>query len=408
MAEKATSAKKRPAQGASKFVVSTAFIVSVVVHLVVFLFVGSVVIFEGAIPPNLFTSMGGEMVVQEDSSEVELPPLMEEELTPEPMELVVDDPIDFSEPSIDTASMDTDLIISSVPNLTPSLNTFVPPNTPKVSENLDSQKLAVKDKMEGTGKIRLQNIFGNSGVGRGNFLTGSFYDLKQTANGRLSDVGKAYQAAENMDDKFSAYDEAFLDVIERWKPEKLSEYFKADLVLKTTQIAMPRIKADSAPEVFNVQDKVRPSGWVIHYNGAVSPPADGTYRFVGRADDVLIVNLDGEVVFTGGYSKRIDGAFADAQTEKLKLPSKWSGGQLVKGKWMRLKREKIYPIEIIVGEIPGGWFYAWLMIEEQGVDYKVTNGYPVLPLFQTSDTELPRYQPDETGPQLLEDGLVFK
>ncbi len=110
--------------GASKVMTSMAFIVSVVVHLVLFLFVGSVVIFEGAIPPNLFTSMGGEMVADDSGSdEMELPPLMEEELEPEPMETPMDEIQMETEVDLSDAMSSSDLIIANTvaPSFAPSM-----------------------------------------------------------------------------------------------------------------------------------------------------------------------------------------------------------------------------------------------------------------------------------------------
>ena len=107
-----TKAKANSA-GATKVVTSMAFIVSLVVHLVIFLFVGSIVIFEGALPPNLFNSGGGEMVMDESAAEMELPPLMEEELEPELLETPMDEL--QMETDIDISDMmdSSDLIVSN-------------------------------------------------------------------------------------------------------------------------------------------------------------------------------------------------------------------------------------------------------------------------------------------------------
>ena len=48
------------------------------------------------------------------------------------------------------------------------------------------------------------------------------------------------------------------------------------------------------------------------------------------------------------------------------------------------------PIKILLGEVPGGSFWAHLTIEEKGVEYKQhEQGYPLLPLFQTVKTSFP-------------------
>ncbi|MEM6885732.1 MAG: hypothetical protein AAF571_11920 [Verrucomicrobiota bacterium] len=151
--------------GASKMATSMAFIVSVVVHLVIFLFVGSVVIFEGAIPPNLFTSMGGDMLAEDSTEEMELPPLMEEELQPEPLETPMDNLELDTEVDLTDAMSSSDLIIANTtaPALTPSLT------KPLLSVGTDTGTRIVtrtnttnRGNSRGPGTPRTANIFGRT------------------------------------------------------------------------------------------------------------------------------------------------------------------------------------------------------------------------------------------------------
>ncbi|MEM6885731.1 MAG: hypothetical protein AAF571_11915 [Verrucomicrobiota bacterium] len=171
--------------GASKMATSMAFIVSVVVHLVIFLFVGSVVIFEGAIPPNLFTSIGGDMLAEESVEEMDLPPLMEEELEPEPLETPMDNLELDTEVDLSDAMSSSDLIIANTaaPALTPSLT------KPLLSVGTDTGTRIVtrtnttnRGNSRGPGSPRTANIFGRT-VSAANF--GAVLDISYSTHGTI-------------------------------------------------------------------------------------------------------------------------------------------------------------------------------------------------------------------------------
>jgi hypothetical protein len=66
-----------------------------------------------------------------------------------------------------------------------------------------------------------------------------------------------------------------------------------------------------------------------------------------------------------------------------------------------------YPIEILISEIPGGLFAAYLLIEEVGATYqKDRNGAPILPVFRLdahppAQGEGPPYDPNGPVWQLV-------
>ncbi|MEM6885733.1 MAG: hypothetical protein AAF571_11925 [Verrucomicrobiota bacterium] len=177
VAEPPEKKNKSNVGGASKMMTSMAFIVSVAVHLVIFLFVGSVVIFEGAIPPNLFTSMGGNMITEESAEEVDLPPLLEEELEPEPLETPMNELEFDTEVDLSDAMSSSDLIISNAasPVLTqsfpkPILSVGTDTGTKIVSNVRKSEQGASR----GPGTPRTANIFGRT-VSAANF--GAILDI---------------------------------------------------------------------------------------------------------------------------------------------------------------------------------------------------------------------------------------
>ncbi len=378
--------------------------ISVFVHILCSMFLFDITIFEGKRTVELFQSFDVDSYGGEE--EVEIPELMVEE----ELEMEVDDSeaLEMAESAPDLSMETPDLIISSSPNLVPTMSTFAPIVSPALSNQTAAVSGGAKAKGDGGKgkgpKIRLGNIFGGVKGSAANVLTGSFYDLKQTSDRKESDVGKKFDEYE---DRFPAYNKVMLDIVKRWRLDKLEDYYKAPDTIKTTQIAIPSVKAQIAPEIFKVERKVKPSGWALVYSGLITPPETGTYRFVGHADDVLFVAINGDVVFEGCWSFEFQQEFSKIHTAQF--PHFNTDDQKISaGKWIKMNEGEIYPIEVIVGEIPGGWFSAWLMVEQKDKEYqKNSKGYPVLPLFQTANTEVPRYEVNKTGPEVLEDGLVF-
>ena len=195
--------------------------------------------------------------------------------------------------------------------------------------------------------------------------------------------------------------------------------------------------ADAAPAAFEVQNEVQPRRWVVVYRGAVQAPKTGKFRFVGAGDDLLLVRLNGRVLFDYGYTMAtigtnvafkhgvLAGTQQDDVLEKLfrrdspmKPPVtfyKYStipqqndhiGGMAV-GPEFSVDAGKTYPIEILIGEIPGGHFSVSLLIEETGAVYqKDSMGSPVLPLFRL-DSQPPADLPGQAPPYSPE-GPVWK
>ena len=62
-------------------------------------------------------------------------------------------------------------------------------------------------------------------------------------------------------------------------------------------------------------------------------------------------------------------------------------GGVVAGKTFTVKQGDVYPIEILISEIPGGEFGMTLLLEEVGMEPMSKDpktGAPILPLFRTN------------------------
>ena len=215
-------------------------------------------------------------------------------------------------------------------------------------------------------------VFGRSERGTA-ALVGIFYDLKQTQQREpIPGGGKDY--AKIIDDFLvSGLDEALFN-----------RFFRAGLPLYTTQIAIGRMSADAAPKAFGVEGVVKPRDWVVHYKGQIAPPEDGTYRFVGAADDMLTVAINRKVVLVGNLP--------DTRFPLLnwKLPAGQGPATAAHkgakyGDWIELRADRPVDIDILIGERPGGMFNALLLYQKKGETYPVTKrGEVILPLFQVA------------------------
>lgn len=236
-------------------------------------------------------------------------------------------------------------------------------------------------------------------------LTGFFYDMKQDAAGHAT----AYK-----DDVQAFVNEVLRKHLKtRSTAEWDARFFKAPNPLAVSQIFIPQRSANAAPEAFGVADRVSASRWVALYRGAVTAPKTGRFRFWGLADDALVVSMNNKTVLDAGWTVVTEKGSPNygvgtvlGQTETKKgLP----GAPFRAGPWMSVDKGREYPIEILLSEIPGGRFGAWLMMEEADPD-RPGKGDGRLFLFRMSSESLPEGTVDDTGLgiDMSGKGLVWK
>ena len=167
----------------------------------------------------------------------------------------------------------------------------------------------------------------------------------------------------------------------------LSRYFRAPQSLFLTHLAIPFSNAESGPSFFGADGDIKPSGWMVHYQGRITVPRSGTYRFSGLGDDYLVLMLKGHMRLAACWSD-IQPAIAE-RWEPTKPTGEWLGPfgnmRLVYGDWVHLSEGEVIDIDLAIGERPGGKVGFILHVEEKGVDYrKDSQGRPILPLFATA------------------------
>jgi len=247
---------------------------------------------------------------------------------------------------------------------------------------------------KGVGVGNARNFVGVFGSKMGTVgLVGTFYDFKQTRTGRPTDMmgPRPEQMHPDNNPAIALYVGRVREFLNKdMSTSSLSNVFRAPDNLIASQIFIPPRSATSAPVAYGVGDQVRPSRWIAHYRGSVRAPQSGKFRFVGSGDDILVVRWDRKYALDSGYGQYVvgmDNIYRDFGNRKYSdVHPSTLGRPMQAGPWLTITRGKEYPIEIMIGETPGGTFYAVLCIEAQGPDGKGTG----LKLLRFSNTELPQ------------------
>lgn len=265
-------------------------------------------------------------------------------------------------------------------------------------------------------KPGLHTVFGEPTL-KADSLVGVFYDTKQDPNGK--DTGMNQSKILEVISEFTS---------RGWNERLLSRhYYRAPQKLAQTRIYMPMISADAAPKAFGCDDAVKGRCWIALYRGSVIAPKTGKFRFVGAADDLIVVRFNKRNQFEHGYFHGTTGLriaelipVLEGRTENRDIEKKLRAGPmrppisfysydttqsykgiggLAVGPEFEVVAGTAYPIEILISEIPGGLFGAVLMVQETGVAYeKASTGAPILPIFRTNDSNPPLDAKDNAPP----------
>jgi hypothetical protein len=210
-------------------------------------------------------------------------------------------------------------------------------------------------------------------------MVGSFYDLKQTHDrkGNVPNRG------------------SYTDLLKKWvddgmKDSFFKEYFKAPRQLSATQFIMPKMEADEAPKAYGVEKDVKPSQWIAVYRGRVRPPTEGDWCFVGQADDVILVAVNGKLVLDGSWERVAN------PPDNGKVPVNYANsghptGGYVRSQAIHFNAGEFVDLMVAIGERPGGKFWAVLGAEQ--AHGNGGNGGKDVPLFKLANVKVPNLEP---------------
>jgi hypothetical protein len=231
--------------------------------------------------------------------------------------------------------------------------------------------------------------FGSS-TGTSNQLSGYFYDLKQTPD----------REPTNMDlDKFY---QVLGDFVSRaWDDSLLDKYYKSKSPLYTNSFAIPSRSSEDAPKAFHVENEVQASLWAAHYHAKVLAPTSGEYRFVGYADNVLVVKINGKIVLDAGLT-----TLTDRPNLHQSYLEHWAiyydvdvaNKRLYSGPAFDMDANTPVDMDVLIAD-DGGICAFYLLVEKIGENYeKLPNGAQKLPYFQLNSNEPPSFLSGEESP----------
>jgi hypothetical protein len=134
---------------------------------------------------------------------------------------------------------------------------------------------------------------------------------------------------------------------------------------------------------------------------------------VGSGDDFLAVRWNRKIALDSGYQQFLtggDNVYKDFGNKKCDEthPSKL-GKPMRAGPWISITKDAEFPLEVVIGETPGGTFYAILCIEVMAPNGKAEGS---LKLFRLTTDELPdsikNGHPSIPNVDMVAEGWIFK
>ena len=236
------------------------------------------------------------------------------------------------------------------------------------------------------------HLFGG-GITTGKDMEVTFYCMARRPDGEPN-LRMSHQQYFNILSKF---------VKNGWRTTDLMRYYHSAKKLYAKCVAIPPVSSILGPISFGESEYVLNARcWVAHYRATLVHKDGITFRFWGGADDVLTAAIDREVVLAANFPWDGVDAYTIAEDfDTTRAPGSRSSQLISDGSyymgvkdsmkitmvgsdWITLEPGEEYQFDCIVGEGPGGEFYAMLMVEIQGEQYERNDrGSPIFPLFAT-------------------------
>jgi hypothetical protein len=285
--------------------------------------------------------------------------------------------------------------------VTTAVSPITLPDVPEVPQDDEVTPTAMSG-VNGVMGSGIGSGLGGSGNGSGNGggygaaetepgFVGVLYDLKQTPDQQPTDIAENKAELESGSYAINGWPglpatqnglRVLRSFVKKWDMSLLDKYYKAPATLITTQICIPVTPSENAPKAFHVEGTVHPRRWNVIYQATIIPPETGQFRFIGFADDFLMVRMDGRNVLDGSLS----GEELDSEANVHEDVGTGPEGQPLKcGKWIQMDAGTPMDMMVLIGEGPGGFSGFLLMIQKQGVNTP-KGDYPV---FQLQEAPIP-------------------
>jgi len=372
------------------------FAVSLFLHIIILLIIGSIVIVPGAVQKLLPVAS-----VPITPMDIPQPPKMEEaapvDQSLDPGGSPISDQPQDAAPTPDAAKADALVMDTPVTTMGPRMDASSGASATIASDvfkqgggetgNGTSSALRM-----GLGKATL---FGNTEKNEDS-LVGKIYDFKQSRDRKPLKIDDAEDLKEIVRSGFSA--------------GAFSKYFSPKNVLYAAQLYIPSLNTYEGPKAFGAEKDMQADHFVVHYHGVIAPAKDMTFRFAGWGDSWLIIAIDKKIVLDGSLYTFHKHAGSDSRTLFSWTPPKesWepSGLGQAYSDWMEWKAGDFKTIDILFCETNLGTtdYGLTINIQEKGQTYEKGHCGWILPLLRFADVkpENSRLMP------YLEGGPIFK
>jgi hypothetical protein len=195
-------------------------------------------------------------------------------------------------------------------------------------------------------------------------LEGTLYDFKRDERGKPFPIASVSEFTPKVDYAVKIIP----DFARSFDIKKFDRKFaKSSKSLFGSYFVIPAQSANVAPKSFSAEKEIEPSLIAVVYTGSFKPQESGRFRFLGKGDDVLLVRINGKLVLDASwrtvYSNWKASSSAERANEDVKDTYFGLGKPITRGDWFNLKEGFETEIEILISEVPGGGFGAYLLIE---------------------------------------------
>ena len=224
----------------------------------------------------------------------------------------------------------------------------------------------------------------------GNDLEGTLYHLKWGRDGEKIDAMESAQWAVSAPFR----DEVNKFLANDWNPAVFAKYDRSPRKLYASYFMLPMFASDKALQIYGMPEDAEGARYVIHYKGDIAYSKGGKFRFWATGDDFLFVRINGKLILDARTTKGLSAPHWNAQ---FKTPNGWKSSSKENMKhllgsstakisdWFVLEPGKPVTMEVFMGEDMGGRTSCLINIEEFGVDYPENEyGSPILPAFKTA------------------------
>ena len=170
------------------------------------------------------------------------------------------------------------------------------------------------------------------------------------------------------------YENVISDFIKSgFNKSELAKYYRSPRTLYATTIMIPLALSTVAPASFG-EDLKYSYCWAALFEGTLVHKDGITFRFWGASDDVLAVQVDGELVLNASFVADGTNPYAPWWLSPAPFSLQLLGNQYRRGsRWITLEPGVPHDLKAIVGESPGGEFAAQLLVEVEGKEYELND-----------------------------------